>query len=372
MTRIAIAHDYLTQRGGAERVVLAMARAFPDAPIYTTFYDPETTFPEFKGMDIRPARANRIGWLRHHHRAALPLLPWIASSIRIDADMVIASSSGWAHGFRTTGSKLFYCYSPARWLYQGDAYLGDSPNRLVRIALAMLRPWLKRWDRRAASTVNRFLAISTVVKGRILDAYGADSIIVPAPQTVRSESPSERIGELDEWLAGAQYFLCVSRLLPYKNVEQVVRSAALAPTRRFVVIGAGPEEAHLLHIASPNVLFLKNLTDAQMRTVYAKCTALIAASYEDFGLTPLEAASFGRPSVVLRWGGFLDTMVEDLTAVFFDAPEAAQIDDAVSRLESLDWDTEAIKAHAGKFSETVFAATLNDIVEQLEQETTSW
>ena len=104
--RVAIAHDYLTQRGGAEKVVLAMARAFPDAPIYTTLFEPSTTFPEFENLDVRASALNRIGFLRRNHRAALPLLPFASSSIEIDADVVLTSTSGWAHGFHTSGRKL--------------------------------------------------------------------------------------------------------------------------------------------------------------------------------------------------------------------------------------------------------------------------
>ena len=116
--RVAIAHDYLTQRGGAERVVLALTRAFPDAPVYTTLFDPASTFPEFSSVDVRTSGLNRVSAFRRDHRLALPVLAMAANSIRIDADVVIASSSGWAHGFRTSGAKVVYCYSPARWLYQ--------------------------------------------------------------------------------------------------------------------------------------------------------------------------------------------------------------------------------------------------------------
>ena len=118
--RVAIAHDYLTQLGGAEKVVLNMSRAFPDAPIYTMLYDPDTTFPEFQDLDVRVPAMNRIRQLRKHHRAALPILPMIARSVFVDADIVLTSSSGWAHGFRTNGRKLVYCHTPARWLYQSE------------------------------------------------------------------------------------------------------------------------------------------------------------------------------------------------------------------------------------------------------------
>ena len=124
--RVAIAHDYLTQRGGAEKVVLSMSRAFPDAPIYTLLYDRENTYPEFANRDVRVSSLNRIGPLRRNHRAALPVLPFAASSLRIDADVVLTSSSGWAHGFGTRGRKLVLCHTPAHWLYVRDEYLGKD------------------------------------------------------------------------------------------------------------------------------------------------------------------------------------------------------------------------------------------------------
>ena len=129
--RVAIAHDYLTQRGGAERVVLAMARAFPEARIHTTLYDPEGTYPEFADHDIVTSPLNRIGPVRRDHRLGLPLLaPRRLRPFEVDADVVLVSSSGWAHGFRHTGRTLVYCYSPARWLYQTDTYLGGPAEPL--------------------------------------------------------------------------------------------------------------------------------------------------------------------------------------------------------------------------------------------------
>ena len=147
---VAIAHDYLTQRGGAERVVLTMLEAFPDATLYTTLYDPESTYPEFRDARIVTSALDRFGPLRRHHRAALPLLAAASSRLRVDADVTVVSSSGWAHGFDISGRRLVYCHNPARWLYQADDYLGGSSSRARtgRLALALGAPPLRRWDRR--------------------------------------------------------------------------------------------------------------------------------------------------------------------------------------------------------------------------------
>src|ERR1700716_3438244 len=169
--RVAIAHDYLTQLGGAEKIVLSMTKAFPDAPIYTMLYDPSTTYPEFADRDIRVAPINKLARLRKHHRVGLPIFPLVARSVFVDADIVLTSTSGWAHGFRTRGRKLIYCYSPARWLYLTDKYLGDDTSLVKRAGLRLIAPYLKAWDRRTARSCDKYLAISAVIKDRIAETY---------------------------------------------------------------------------------------------------------------------------------------------------------------------------------------------------------
>lgn len=361
--KVAIAHDYLTQRGGAERVVLAMARAFPGATVHTTLYDPDETFPEYAGLDVRTSWLNRFSYFRRNHRAALPFLPFAASSMEIDADVVLVSSSGWAHGMRTRGRKLVYCYTPARWLHQSSRYLGDHPGFLESLILFLLRPFLKLWDRRAAHDAAAYIAISNLVQDRIHAAYGLDSTVLPAPWPDTCSHDSEPMADVERWLGGAPYELCVSRLLPYKNVRSVVAAYADEPRRRLIVVGRGPEEEALHELAGDNVLFLQNISDGQLAWLYRGCTALIAISYEDFGLTPLEAASFGRPSVVLRWGGFLETQVEGVTAIFVDQPTPAAVRAGLAAVDAATWDAEAIRAHADRYGEDVFVKALHEAVD---------
>ena len=366
--RVAIAHDYLTQRGGAERVVLAMARAFPDAPIYTTLYNAEETFPEFARLDVRPSWLNRFRYFRRHHRASLPLLPGVVRSMTIDADVVLASSSGWAHGVTSTGQKLVYCYTPARWLHQQRRYLGDHSSRGTKVALKLLSPWLRRWDFKAAHTASDYVTVSSVVQDRVHSVYGLPSLVVPAPRPNTDTCPSEPMPEVEEWLGDESFELCVSRLLPYKNVDQVVAAYVDEPRRRLVVVGSGPEKPGLRAAARDNVLFLEGITDGQLAWLYRRTRALIAISYEDFGLTPLEAAAFGKPSIVLRWGGYVETMVENLTAVFIEVPEAAHVRQALEQLDAREWDGDRIIEHAARFHEDVFVEHIRELVKgQLDQ-----
>lgn len=317
---LAIAHDYLTVRGGAERVVLAMHRAFPQAPIYTTLYHPEGTFPEFVDADVRVSPLNHVGPLRRNHRAALPLLAPAASAMHVDAEVTLVSSTGWAHGFRTTGRTLVYCHSPARFLYLRRQYLGQgsrlSPQALV---LGALRPGLLRWDRRAARRADRYLANSTIVAERIARAYGIEARILFPPGGMDPLAGQQAVPQVEDWAASG-YHLLVSRLMPYKNIDAALGAFAALEDERLVVIGRGPLKDHLVSTAPPNVRFLEGLEDSQMRWAYAHATALLAPSFEDFGLTPLEAYSFGKPVLALRGGGYLDTVRDGDTGLFFSEP----------------------------------------------------
>nr|WP_235892494.1 glycosyltransferase [Mycolicibacterium hodleri] len=358
---VAIAHDYLTQRGGAEKVVLALTRAFPEAPIYTTLYNAELTYPEFELHDIRVSWLNRVSVLRRFHRLAMPFLAAAVNTTKIDAKHTIVSSSGWAHGFRTSGSKIVYCYSPARWLYQPDAYLGTARFTLNRLALTVLKPFLKRWDKKQASTATKYFAISTAVQERIRDAYGIEAEVLPAPHSIDPTLPQEPVDIRALPGSSDGFYLCISRLLPYKQVDVVIE-AFNSLGLPLVVVGAGPEERRLQSAAGPSVLMVKHLSDAQIRWLYAHCTAVVSASYEDFGLTPIEAATYGKPSIVLRWGGFLDTIREMETGLYFDHPVSKLISEAVTVSRQRTWDPEVIKKQAERFSEEFFAERLIDEV----------
>ena len=354
--RVAIAHDYLTQRGGAERVVLALHRAFPEATIHTTLYDPDGTYPEFRDARIETSPLNKVGRLRRSHRAALPFLAPVSSRLRIDAEVVVVSSSGWAHGFAITGRRLVYCHAPARWLYQPVEYLGGPPYSSARgLALAALRPFLLRWDRRAAGRADRYLCNSRVVRERIAEVYGITAEVVPAPVGIDTSGPTEAVPALTDWADG--FLLVVSRLLPYKNVDRVVE-ALRELDERLVVVGAGPERESLSAMLPGNARIVSDLPDSQMRWVYAHARALVAPSHEDFGLTPIEAGAWGKPTLALRAGGYLDTVAEDVTGLFFDAPTPEAIRAAVVADRGRSWDPVAIREHMEQFTEAHFAARL--------------
>ena len=356
MTRVALVHDYLTVRGGAERVVLAMARAYPDAPLHTSMYDPDGTYPDFASVDVRPSRLNRFAALRHNHRLALPFLAPTFSALHVDADVVVCSSAGWSHGARASGRKIVYCYTPARWLYQPGPYLAGLGRGGT--ALSLLGPGLRRWDERAAASADRYVVISHAVRARVAEIYRIEAEVLPPPVTFGPHGPARPVPGIEPG-----FFLCVSRLMAYKNVGAVVAAFAELPAYRLVVVGAGPLAATLAADAPPNVTLTGKVDDAQLRWLYGASRGMIAASYEDFGLTPLEAAWFGKPAAVLRWGGFLDTMIEGETGVFFDEPTPADVVAAVRALVRTEWSPPTLVAHAERFSLERFLGRLAEIVD---------
>lgn len=374
-TTVAIAHDYLTQRGGAERVVLDIAAAFPDAPIYTSLFNSAGTFPEFELLRPQTSALNRLLPLRRNHRLALPLLAPAVSRMSIDANVTLASSSGWAHGIRTSGKKIVYCHAPARWLYQTETYLGGEKSMTVSsrarraaaaIALEALASPLRKWDRKAALTADLYLANSTITRQAISDAYGIDAEVVPPPPALRP------VGD-EEAFDGAEpgFFLCVARLLPYKNVDAVIAAVHRIPGARLIVVGAGPDRNRLARIIddlggnSPSagrIQLVGRATDPQLRWLYRNCTALIAASIEDYGLTPLEAAGFGKPTVALAAGGYLDTIIDGRTGIMFASLDLKEMVGALKDCETTDWDRQALLDHAEVFGPKRFRSRLQAIV----------
>jgi glycosyltransferase involved in cell wall biosynthesis len=365
---IVLAHDYATQRGGAERVALKLAEAFPGAPMFTTLYEPSDTFAEFGEVDIRPGRLNRYDLLRQHHRLALPLLARAVDAQPVTGSVLFASSTGWAHGYQGADHTVVYCHAPARWLYQTDRYLGSHRNpgmrglvrqTAARTAVKGLMSRLREWDLRNARRADLYLANSTVTQRAIAEVYGIEAEVLPPPPALTPGGPERDVEGVEPG-----YLLCVARLLPYKNVDAVIEAVNAVPGARLVVVGSGPDRERLQRLAGPGVQLLGSVEDDQLRWLYRNAAALVAASYEDYGLSPLEAGSFGRPSIVLRAGGFLDTVVEGRNGLFFDQPTPAAISSAIRDANQCTWDERVIIDHVDAFSARRFVRRLQAIADR--------
>lgn len=356
-TRVAFAQDHLVQRGGAERALLSMLQAAPGAPVHTSFYEPAWCYPAFAEVDVRTSPLDRIPAVRRRHRAVLPLMPAVMSSMRVDADVVVCGTSGWAQGVRTDGHKVLYFYALTRWLYERAAYVhGAGP--LTRLASAALAAPLERWDRRTVRSGDRFVTEGTVMQRRLREIYGIEAEIMPLPNTLDPAAARRPVPGLE-----AGFFLSAGRLVPYKRVDVLVEAFSRLPGERLVVAGDGPLLERLRRVATPNVTFLGSCDDDTLRWLYSQCDAVITAALEPFGLTPVEGASFGRPTVAVADGGFVDTVVDGVTGVHFPLPEPAAVVDAVRRFSATRFDPATILDHARQYGEDRFVARTRALIE---------
>ena len=352
---VVIAHDYLTQRGGAERVARELAAALHAERLVTSAYDPKRTFDDFAHIEVQCSLLGKVPFLRSDPRRALPILPLVWRLMPpVEAEVVVCSSSGWAHAIRTRPGvkKVVYCHNPARWLYQREEFLLDQ-NRLVRAALTMLTPMLRRWDRKAARSADLYIANSRSVARRIWQAYGIRAEVMHPPVLLDPDGGQK---EMTGLLPG--YFVTVARGRGYKNSEAVIDAFRSLPSERLVVVGpeADPTDP-------PNVNRVGEVSEQELRWLYANARALVSVSFEDFGLTPLEANSLGTPALLLRAGGFLDSAEEGVSATFVDIPAPEAIAQAVTSFPT-EWDKAAIMKHASKFSREAFATKMWEVVER--------
>ena len=314
--RVAIVHDYLNQAGGAERVVAALHRMYPDAPVFTTLLDADVVGEPLASADVRVSWMQRLPGWRRHFKAYLPLYPFAVRSFDLAGfDLVISSSSAWAKGVRVPDGAVHvcYCYTPMRWAWSFDDYVGRSElGPVARAAAGLVMGALRWWDVRSSRGVHRFVAISTEVAARIRRTYGRESDVVFPPVGVerfRADVPPE------------DFFLVVSRLNSYKRIDLAV-AACTALGVPLVVVGDGPHRAALERLAGPTVRFTGRLGDGEVARLFERCRALILPGAEDFGLTPLEANAAGRPVVAFGAGGALDTVVPGALVALREAGKA--------------------------------------------------
>ena len=353
MMKVALAHDYLVNRGGAERVTLALHRIWPDAPLYTALYRAGDTFDEFERALVRVSSLQRID-RGGEFRRLLPLFGRAFRSMRIDdADVLISSSSAFAHHLRgRRACHIAYMHSPPRFLWD-ERY--DHRALTPRWAMPLLGPTLsalRRADLRAVAAVHTLVANGARTAAAIARIYGREPTIVHPPvDTHRFEATPP---------AGEQY-LMVGRLLAHRNQHLAVQ-AFTDMKRRLVVVGDGPERAALESIAGPTVEFAGVLDEESLARAYRDARAVIVPGEEDLGIVALEANASGRPVVALGAGGALETVVDGWTGVLFQEETPEAIAAAVERADALTFDLNGLRANAERFSFEVFADRMRALV----------
>ena len=353
--RVAIVHDWLNQFGGAEIVLQVFKSMFPEAPVFTSMYWP-AAMPSMTDWDIRVSFMDRLPAIHQRHQRYLPLYPVAFERFNFeDYDLVLSNKSGFCHGVNTLPSTKHFCYclAPTRYLWQTEAYLAqEKVGGPERAGLQMMLPWLRWWDRRAAQRrVDDFAAISHEIQSRIRGYYDRDAtVIFPPVDLSRFKVLQEPVEE---------YFLVLSRLVPYKRIDIAVEAFARLGLP-LVIIGDGRDRARLEAMAGANVRFLGRQPDEVVQSYLSGCQALIWPGLEDFGLAPVEAQASGRPVIAYAAGGALDTVVDGVTGTFFYEQSSEALADVVDSFDATVFDPAVLRDHAAQFDVSRFRERILD------------
>ncbi|MBI2195582.1 MAG: glycosyltransferase [Candidatus Levybacteria bacterium] len=339
--RVALVYDRVNKWGGAERVLLSLHKIFPQAPLYTSAYNPKKA-PWAKVFDVRTSFLQKFPFSSRHELYA-PLMPLAFESFNFDKyDLVISVTSESAKGIITKPDTAHICYllTPTRYLWSG--YRDYFKNKWFRYLSYPAVSYLRFWDKIAAQRPDAYLAISNEVQSRTKKYYGRDSKVVYPPVTISHPKKIKSV-------SAVPYYLIVSRLVPYKKVDIVVRAFNKLgfPLK---IVGTGSQESTLKKMAKDNIEFLGHLTEKELLGYYQGCKCLIFPGIEDFGLTILEANSFGKPAVAYKDGGALETVVEGKTGIFFDKLTPDSLTRAVRKFDKMSFDSKTCMKRAGEFS----------------------
>jgi glycosyltransferase involved in cell wall biosynthesis len=357
--KLAIVHDYLNQMGGAELVLKVLHDLYPDAPIYTSIYEPSLVDADFRKMDIRTTFMQRLPLVARHHQAFLPIFPFAFESIDLRPfDVVLSMSAAWSKNVLTRPETchINYCLSPMRFAwsfldYAAREQISDWQRPLLMPIMAALRAW----DVAGSNRVDHFIGISSEVNRRIRKYYRREAELIFPPVETRSYAA----GVSDAGDDG--YFLIVARLVPYKRIDLAIQACnrLKVPLK---IIGGGRDEAHLRAIAGPTIEFLGRVDDATKRQYLRRCRAFLFPSEEDFGIAPVEALASGRPVVAYAAGGALDFVVEGQTGLFLREQTPEALAGVLARISDHDWDSAAISRHASQFDTEAFKSQLDGFV----------
>jgi glycosyltransferase involved in cell wall biosynthesis len=357
--RLAIVHDYLIQMGGAERVVAAMAEAFPSAPIFTSVTDTNRLLPELSGRRISNTWMDALPGIRKHFKKYFMLFPVAFRSLGpVDADVTWISSSGFAKWIPLSQEtvSICYCYTPPRFFWEPDTYLSyEIANVALRGVARCAVSFLRRSDYRCAQKINHFIAISRCVQERIRKFYQRDSLVIHPPVDVhRFEIKTE----------AEDYYLVLSRLVGYKRIDLAVRAFNLL-RKRLVIIGEGPDRERLERMAGPTIQFAGGISDNEVKHYLERCRGLIFPGREDFGIAPVEAQACGKPVIALAADGALETVLPEETGVLFVHPTVENLVEAVKHAQQIAWAPDRIRENADRFDKEVFVKKTTEFIQRV-------
>jgi glycosyltransferase involved in cell wall biosynthesis len=357
--RVALIHDCVVHIGGAERVLQNLHAIFPDAPIYTLVCDRKVAHELFPGARVHTSFAQYLPWSERFFRAYFPLYPMAVESFDLRGfDVILSSSFAFAKGVLPPPSAVHicYCYTPLRYLWSEYHFHRATVFRKPwkRALTDPLMSHLRLWDRISADRVDYFVAISSATAVRIAKYYRRESSIIYPPVRVRAISPY-KISE--------DFFLLVSRLMPYKRVDLAVQAFNQLglPLK---IVGSGPEEGELRRQSKPNIQFLGSLGDSELADCYSGCRALVFPAIEDFGIVMVEAQAYGKPVIACSGGGASDIVIDGETGILFPEQNPAALAGAVKDFNQMTFDPDKIRKRAQEFDEAEFRDRILNFVEE--------
>jgi glycosyltransferase involved in cell wall biosynthesis len=354
--RVALVHDFLVDVRGAERVFLALCDMFPEADLFTAVYDEHGTEGRFSGRRIHTSFLQTLRPTSRTFRALLPLYPSAMESLDLRGyDLVLSSSSAWAHGVipGEDAVHVCYCHNPFRyaWNAREDTLAGHGP--VGRAALGMIFQRWRQWDWIAAQRVDAYVANSETTRRRVARYFGRDATVLHPPVETGRFAPG----------AAGDAYVVLSELMPHKRIEVAVR--AFDELRRpLVVVGNGPDYRRLRRMAGPTVSFTGRVSDARAASILAGARALVVTATEEFGIAAVEAQAAGRPVIALADGGVCETVLEGETGTFYTRPEPGALAAAVRRFDPDAVDPAACVANAARFDVDHFRHGLRAVVER--------
>ena len=348
--KLALVHDWLTGMRGGEKALEVVCERFPDAELFTLVHIPGAVSPIIERRRIWTSFIQRLPIAHKRYREYLPLFPTAIEQFSFDRfDRVLSLSHCVAKSVVVPGGvpHLCYCFTPMRYAWdQFDAYFG--PERLGRFGSAVMRPVMRRlarWDRETADRVDRYVAISHYVAGRVARYYNRPAPVVYPPVDTEFFRPDETASE--------RFALVVSALVPYKRLELAIDACHRVGVP-LKIVGNGPERATLERYANGRAEFLGRLPDEDVRTLYRRAAVTLLPGEEDFGIVPLEAMACGRPVVALGRGGALETVLPGITGTLVDDLSVEAFADAIDSVCRQSFDTGAIRTHAERFGRERF------------------
>lgn len=362
--KLAIVHDWLITLGGAEQVLKSILEIWLQAPIYTLLYDPEGACGEWTAnRQIITSFLQRLPASRKRHRLFLPLMPLAIEQLDLEQyDILLSSSYAVAKGILTRPNQLHisYVHTPMRYAWDlQNLYLRQTglDRKIVGFLARLILHYMRLWDQASANRVDIFLANSHHTAGRIWKTYRREAKVIYPPVDTEFFTPGD---------AGGDYYLTISRLVPYKRIDLIVQAFSEMPDKKLIVIGDGPDWRKLRALSGKNVTFLGYQSKETLRQYIRSAKAFIFAALEDFGITPVEAQACGKPVIAYRGGGALETVIEGVSGIFFPEQSVESLQSAVLKFETRPhlFDPIAIRQNAERFNRERFMNKIKEAVDK--------